>query len=52
MNLELSLKITEWNNTIQQYVSFTGKTAEEATYRQAKNLLFFLAREMPQSRFK
>jgi hypothetical protein len=52
MNLELSLKITEWNKTLQQYISFTGKTAEEATYRQAKNLLFFVAREMPQSRFK
>lgn len=47
-----SANTEEWNNTLNEYIAYTGKTAEEATYRQAKNLLFFIAREMPQSRFK
>ena len=41
-----------WNETIAKYIEFTKKSAEEATFRQAKNLLFFIAREMPRSRFK
>lgn len=47
-----SVNSKEWNDTLNEYISYTGKSAEEATYRQAKNLLFFIAREMPQSRFK
>jgi hypothetical protein len=50
--LKWSINKKEWNETIDKYVAFTKKSAEEATFRQAKNLLFFIAKQMPQSRFK
>ena len=51
-DINWSVNVKRWNETIADYIAFTKKSAEEATFRQAKNLLFFLARAMPQSRFK
>lgn len=51
-NLEWTYDKKKWQDAIDAYIGYTHKTAEEATFRQTKNLLFFIAREMPQSRFK
>ena len=50
--LNWSVNVKRWNKTIAEYITFTKKNAEEATFRQAKNLLFYVAKEMPNSRFK
>ena len=47
-----SIEAKRWNDAIGEYAKITNKSTEEATFRQAKNLLFFVAKQMPQSRFK
>lgn len=50
--LRVSIDRKRWNDAIDAYIGYTHKTAEEATFRQAKNLLFFLSKELPKARFK
>lgn len=51
-NFEFSYNREEWQNAIDLYMGYTHKSAEEVVFRQSKNLLFYVAREMPQSRFR
>lgn len=48
----VSIDRKRWNDAIEAYIGYTHKTAEEATFRQAKNLLFFLSKELPKAKFK
>lgn len=51
-DFEFSYNKQLWQDAIDSYIGYTHKSGEEATLRQAKNLLYYVAREMPQSRFK
>lgn len=50
--LKWSINKKKWDDAINSYLGYTHKTLEEVTYRQAKNLLFFVSRNLPTAKFK
>lgn len=52
VDVRIQANLKEWENAMNLYIGLTHKTAEEATFRQAKNLLFFLSRALPTAKFK
>lgn len=52
VDVRIEADLKEWENAMNLYIGLTHKTAEEATFRQAKNLLFFLSRALPTAKFK
>lgn len=52
LDVRIQADIKNWENAMDTYIGLTHKTVEEATFRQAKNLLFYLSRNLPTARFK
>lgn len=51
-DIQWSINKKKWDDAIQAYRNLTHKTLEEVTLRQTKNLLFFVSRNLPTSKFK
>lgn len=51
-DLQWGIDKKRWDAAIKAYQMLTHKTLEEVTLRQTKNLLFFVSRNLPTSKFK